>query len=301
MPEEKSFNRGFKGIWIPKEIWFDENLNPSEKILFAEVDSLDSDETRCIASDEYLMNMMQCSKPTLHRMLKKLKDLNYISVISFDGRKRVMGSNLKYIIQKESNDVSEVRTLGSRNQEGTLLENENDTLLERKAYRKATTTPEAAPSPEQNSSSSFSQEKQELVKDLPINQQTKINLMRFKLETIKAAIKNTSTASYDDYGAYIYNQAKNIEAGNYKERKHSEDYAESHKKRCIEEFGDRLTLPIRGGEKLKVTPYNNELELVVGVHAKIFNYASASFLHEVDKYFEKCGAAFRFNACGATP
>ena len=243
-------------------------------------------------------------------VLKSLGELEELGHIIVERR----GNNQKNVyapnIDWNGNNSKKDKVVHSVDQGSTLsglgvvhsVDPSTESLKKRERKEKeTTTTPEAAPSPEQNSSSFFSQEKQELVKDLPINQQTKMNLMRFKIETIKAAIKNTSTASYDDYGAYIYNQAKNIEAGNYKERKHSEDYAESHKKRCIEEFGDRLTLPIRGGEKLKVTPYNKNLELVVGAHAKIFDYASASFLHEVDKYFEKCGAAFRFNACGVTP
>ena len=33
--------RGFKGIWIPKEIWLSPDLNYVEKILLVEIDSLE--------------------------------------------------------------------------------------------------------------------------------------------------------------------------------------------------------------------------------------------------------------------
>jgi len=66
--DPRSWKRDFKGIWIPKEIWFLEELSHMERILFAEIDSLDN-ERGCIASNEY---------------------------VEFDGRRRVIHSLLEY-------------------------------------------------------------------------------------------------------------------------------------------------------------------------------------------------------------
>jgi hypothetical protein len=47
-----NFNRKFDGIWIPKELWFDQNLTLQEKIFFIEINSLDN-EDGCYATNEY--------------------------------------------------------------------------------------------------------------------------------------------------------------------------------------------------------------------------------------------------------
>ena len=36
-------NRDFKGVWIPKEIWLRKDLNALDKMIFAEIDSLDNE------------------------------------------------------------------------------------------------------------------------------------------------------------------------------------------------------------------------------------------------------------------
>jgi DNA-binding MarR family transcriptional regulator len=43
-------SRGFKGVWIPREIWLSRQLSLLEKVLFVEIDSLDN-ERGCYASN----------------------------------------------------------------------------------------------------------------------------------------------------------------------------------------------------------------------------------------------------------
>ena len=90
-------NRDFKGIWIPKEIYLNDDLNWTEKILLIEIDSLDN-EKGCYASNEYLAKFLSKSKRHIQRSLKTLKENGYIREESFDGRKRVLRSNLRYFI-----------------------------------------------------------------------------------------------------------------------------------------------------------------------------------------------------------
>lgn len=80
-------NRDFKGVWIPKEIWLREDLNALEKIILAEIDSLDN-ENHCVAGNEYFAEFCQCSESKVSKAIKKLKDLDLIEIISFDGRHR---------------------------------------------------------------------------------------------------------------------------------------------------------------------------------------------------------------------
>lgn len=94
MADEK---RDFKGVWIPKEIWLDERLNALDKCIFVEVDSLDSEEKGCYASNKYLADFCQCSETKVSTALSKLINLGYLYVQSFDGRQRVLKSCLSKI------------------------------------------------------------------------------------------------------------------------------------------------------------------------------------------------------------
>lgn len=84
-------NRDFKGVWIPKEIWLNENLTMLEKVILTEIDSLDNEE-HCVAGNEYLAQFCQCSEWKVSTAIKKLQDLGYLEVVSFDGRHRRLKS-----------------------------------------------------------------------------------------------------------------------------------------------------------------------------------------------------------------
>ena len=92
-------NRNFKGIWIPKEIWLAEELSAIDKIILAEIDSLDN-ENHCTAGNEYFAKFCQCSEVTVSRSIAKLIELGYITKISFDGRIRKLKSNCTYRVIK---------------------------------------------------------------------------------------------------------------------------------------------------------------------------------------------------------
>lgn len=85
--------RGFKGIWIPAEIWLDDRLSAQEMVILAEIDSLDNGEG-CWASNEYLAKFSKCSPATISRAIKNLISCGYLEIVSFDGRTRIMKSCL---------------------------------------------------------------------------------------------------------------------------------------------------------------------------------------------------------------
>ena len=82
-----SFDRDFKGVWIPKEIWLNSELTLLEKAIFTEIDSLDN-ENHCIASNDYFAEFCDCSASKVSKAIKKLKDLGMIEELEFDGRHR---------------------------------------------------------------------------------------------------------------------------------------------------------------------------------------------------------------------
>jgi len=72
MAEEK---RQFKGIWIDKKVWLDKQLNALDKIILTEIDSLDTTEEGCYASNEYLADFCQCSVSKVSSSISKLIEL----------------------------------------------------------------------------------------------------------------------------------------------------------------------------------------------------------------------------------
>ena len=70
--------REFRGVWIPKSVWLDTRLNALEKIILIEIDSLDSDERGCYASNKYLSEFCQCSETKISLAISKLCELGYI-------------------------------------------------------------------------------------------------------------------------------------------------------------------------------------------------------------------------------
>lgn len=63
--------RAFKGIWIPKEIWLDVNLNISKKLLLVEIDSLDN-EKGCFATNDYFAKFFGISKDRISKLINTL-------------------------------------------------------------------------------------------------------------------------------------------------------------------------------------------------------------------------------------
>jgi hypothetical protein len=91
-------NRDFKGVWIPAEIYLIENLGWVEKILLIEIDSLDG-ENGCFATNEYFADFLKIKENTVSVYISKLKDLGLIYQESFNGRERILRSNIKKILK----------------------------------------------------------------------------------------------------------------------------------------------------------------------------------------------------------
>ena len=104
-------NRDFKGVWIPKEIWLNENLTMIEKVILIEIDSLDNEEG-CIAANDYLAKFCQCSNWAVSTAIKKLQQLGYIKIVNFDGRHRVIKSNV-WIPQSPTRFLAQVSAMDS--------------------------------------------------------------------------------------------------------------------------------------------------------------------------------------------
>ena len=86
-----SENRNFKGIWIPKYIWINENLTLQEKVFLVEIDSLDNSKG-CFASNKYFADFFDLSKTRVSLIIKSLIDKGFISsnLIYKEGTKEIL-------------------------------------------------------------------------------------------------------------------------------------------------------------------------------------------------------------------
>ena len=86
----------FKGIWIPREVWENTELNWNEKILLMQIDSFTSADRDCYFSNEYICDLLKVRDRQARECLYHLIDSGYVEVVRFDGRKRYIRSALKY-------------------------------------------------------------------------------------------------------------------------------------------------------------------------------------------------------------
>lgn len=116
-------DRGFKGVWIPREIWLDDRLNALDKVILTEIDSLDMSERGCYASNRHIAEFCQCSETKVSTAISKLVKLGYLYVKSFDGRQRELKSRLsKFERQDLKNSEADLQNL----QESNTYNNSNN-------------------------------------------------------------------------------------------------------------------------------------------------------------------------------
>lgn len=124
--------RDFKGIWIPSDIWLDERLNALEKAILMEIDSLDVD--GCYASNEYLADFCKCSERKITEAISKLIELGYISLKSFDGRTRILISNLEKnsILPRKNCEAASQKMKANNNNRDNIDENKENISKDKK-------------------------------------------------------------------------------------------------------------------------------------------------------------------------
>ena len=95
MSLEFDYPRDFKGIFIPKEIWLDDDLSAIDKIILSEIYSLDVEDSEgCYASNEYLSKFCKCSVTKVSTSISNLINLGYVRIAKSDGRKRFLKVSL---------------------------------------------------------------------------------------------------------------------------------------------------------------------------------------------------------------
>ena len=116
----KDMDRNFQGIWIPKMIYLNTEINWHAKILFLEIHSFTEHEKECYMSNKYISSFLKISERQVSRYISELKQIGWIEETAFDGRKRYLRSMLQFSFRTVDSDL----TLMSR-QQGQFLPNSN--------------------------------------------------------------------------------------------------------------------------------------------------------------------------------
>lgn len=120
--------RGFKGIWIPSEVWLSKELTTMEKVIFAEIHSLDN-EDGCYASNAYLGDLFGVSGRQIGKHIASLKKKGCISVKIINLNDRTIRVTSKYAYAKPS----QVKKL--REQQSDLVKHfRSDNWAQRKRF-----------------------------------------------------------------------------------------------------------------------------------------------------------------------
>ena len=107
----EQYPRDFEGVWIPREIYLNDELNALEKIIFTEINSLDSHISGgdyCYASNDYLAKFCGCSPRKVRETISKLTKMGYLRTVRIDGRKRWVESLLKSRMAKSATQNGKV-------------------------------------------------------------------------------------------------------------------------------------------------------------------------------------------------
>src|SRR5690554_5267342 len=99
--------RGFKGVWIPREIWLNEELTIMEKLFLVEIDSLDNDDG-CFASNAHFADLFGISKGRCSQIIKEMERKKYIS-ISYEKNGKEISKRIIKVFRKLNRGVKKTK------------------------------------------------------------------------------------------------------------------------------------------------------------------------------------------------
>lgn len=76
--------RQFKGIWIPSTLWLSEDLSIQEKVILAEIDSLEDDIDGCFASNKYFAKFFGLSETRVSHIISDLNKKGYVQIEKYN-------------------------------------------------------------------------------------------------------------------------------------------------------------------------------------------------------------------------
>lgn len=111
-----AYERDFKGIWIPKEVWLSDALTMQEKLFYVEIDSLDN-EQGCFASNSHFAEFFDVSKGRCTQIIKSLESKKLITInLEYKGKQVVR--RLIRVVNKLNTPLSNPKHPYLENDEG---------------------------------------------------------------------------------------------------------------------------------------------------------------------------------------
>jgi DNA-binding Lrp family transcriptional regulator len=102
-------NHLITGLWVPIEVFANKNLSPTDKFLFAIINSLDGN-NHCTASNAYLASVMNLTERSIISSLRNLEDNKYVIIDGCNGRRRTIRINPDYLkMYREVRNFFQVR------------------------------------------------------------------------------------------------------------------------------------------------------------------------------------------------
>ena len=111
--------RVFRGVWIPAEIWQNTKLTLREKVMIVEIDSLETEERGCYASNSYFADFFNLSTSTVSEIIKGLVEKEWLTSEIVKEGNHIKERRLR--VNRER--YSENRIGGIRKTEGGYSEN----------------------------------------------------------------------------------------------------------------------------------------------------------------------------------
>ena len=119
-------NRAFKGVWIPKEIWCNKELNITERCFLTEIDSLDNDEG-CFASNNYFADFFGLSKSRCSEIINKLEEKGLIKITyEYKENSKAVEKRIIKVVGFSSRCIRESEDVGIRDSEEGVFEKPKD-------------------------------------------------------------------------------------------------------------------------------------------------------------------------------
>jgi len=81
--------REFTGVWIPKAIYQDDKLSPTDKLILADIFNLCAEGGDYFKTNDTIAKEINISTPSVSRTIKKLTNLSYIKC-EYNGRSRLI-------------------------------------------------------------------------------------------------------------------------------------------------------------------------------------------------------------------
>lgn len=87
--------RKFQGVWIPADLWLDRDLSFVEKVMLTEINSLETEEKGCYATNAYFAEFFGLSVSRVSEVISALAAKNRISITVIREGKRIVERQIR--------------------------------------------------------------------------------------------------------------------------------------------------------------------------------------------------------------